>query len=109
MRVFHCKCCGNCCRWDGVVHYVPEEGRRIAEYLGISEYDMIQKYTRLSDDRKELVLADKEDGGCVFLTEDNLCSINPVKPHQCSSYPYEWDVPPEYKALCPGYWEETEE
>ena len=109
MRIFHCKCCGNCCRWEGVVHYKPEEGARIAAFLGISEDRLIQEYTRLADDRTELVFIDKADGSCIFLTEAGLCSINPVKPHQCSSYPYEWDVPTDLKAKCQGSWEEAED
>lgn len=106
MRVFHCKCCGNCCRWEGIVRYKPEEGTAIAEYLGISEDELIQNYTRLAPDRKGLVFTEKSDGACIFLTEDNLCSINPVKPHQCAAFPYDWTVPDELLRRCQGEWEQ---
>ena len=106
MKKFICRRCGNCCRWEGIVHYIPEEGARIADFLGITEDELIQNYTRLSADRSELVFTDKEDGSCIFLTDDNLCLINPVKPHQCSSFPYEWGVPDSHMKLCKGYWTE---
>lgn len=108
MKVFHCKCCGSCCRWEGVVRYKPEEGAAIADFLGIPEEEFIQRYTRLAHDRRGLIFAEKADGACIFLTEDNLCSINPVKPHQCAAFPYEWTVPEEFLSKCHGEWTEEE-
>ena len=109
MRHFVCACCGNCCRWDGVVHAKEEEFPAIAAFLGISVEELIDKFTRLSDDRTGLVYCDKEDGSCVFQNSNNLCTINPVKPKQCATFPQDWDVPPEIKKLCHGHWEEDEQ
>ena len=62
MKVFHCRCCGACCRWEGQVRYLPEEGRKIAEFLGISEEELIQRYTKLARDRRGLVhIPDREE------------------------------------------------
>ena len=106
MRHFVCACCGNCCRWDGVVHAFEDEFPAIAKYLGISVEELIDKYTALSDDRKGLVYPVNADGSCIFLDPKGLCKIHPVKPIQCSTYPYDWNVPSEYAALCKGHWEE---
>ncbi len=103
-RVFHCLCCGNCCRWKGVVRYLSEEGRRIAAFLGISEDDLIQRYTWLSPDRRGLLFQEREDGSCIFLTGENRCLIHPVKPEKCRSFPYEWQTTEDQKDLCQGYW-----
>lgn len=107
MKVFHCRCCGACCRWEGQVRYLPEEGRKIAEFLGISEEELIQGYTKLARDRRGLVFLEKEDGACIFLTEKNLCQIQPVKPLQCGSFPKEWSAPDEFMQQCQGYWSDV--
>ncbi len=106
MRRFVCACCGNCCRWDGVVYAKEEEFPAIANYLGITVEELIDKYTRLADDRKGLVYCCKSDNSCIFLDSNNLCSINPVKPKQCSTFPYDWKVSSEYMEKCNGHWEE---
>ncbi len=107
-KIFKCACCGNCCRWEGVVHVRESELKPIAQFLGISTEELIDKYTRLSSDRKGLVYADKPDGSCVFQDENNLCTINPVKPLQCATFPYDWEIPEEHKGLCHGHWVEVE-
>ena len=107
-KIFKCACCGNCCRWEGVVHVRENELPPIAHFLGISVEEFIDKYTRLSSDRKGLVYADKPDGSCMFQDENNLCTINPVKPLQCATFPYDWEIPEEHKGLCQGHWVEVE-
>ena len=107
-KIFKCACCGACCRWEGVVHVRESELPPIAEFLGISVDELIDRYTRLADDRKGLVYADKPDGSCVFLDENNLCTINPVKPLQCASFPYDWEIPDVHRNLCKGHWVEVE-
>lgn len=99
---FECQCCGNCCRWPGPVRVNDEEIARIAEFLGIEEGDFRCRRTRLAPDRTSLSLLEKADGSCEFLTADNLCAINPVKPQQCMDYPERWDTTPEFRHMCPG-------
>lgn len=109
MKHFKCVCCGACCRWPGYVHIGEKDLSAISQYLGIGVNQFADEYTRLSEDRKGLILNDGDDGECIFLTKDNKCRINPVKPHQCKTFPYDWNVPPEIGALCKGHWEETVE
>jgi len=104
MKTFKCSCCGACCRWPGVVYVREKEMPAIAAHLGISVQELIDRYTRLSDDRTGLVYKDNADGSCIFLTEDNLCRIHAVKPEQCRTFPYDWNVPEDMRKLCHGTW-----
>ena len=98
---FHCRCCGACCRIkDGIVRVSDAEISRIAAYLGMDEAEFIANETELSPDRKGLVLKSRADGACVYLDENNLCRLNPVKPDKCRSFPFEW-TNPDSTAICP--------
>jgi len=93
MPIFHdCQRCTACCRWPGQVRVSEAEIARIAAFLQLSEYDFIQRYTRLQHDRRGLALQEKPDGACVLL-DGNLCSIQPVKPQQCRDFPNLWKYP----------------
>ena len=60
MPVFlECQRCTACCRWPGQVRLTDEEIRRLAEFKGMTEFDFIQKFTRLSIERRGLVLENK--------------------------------------------------
>ena len=87
---FVCLGCGNCCRPSGYVRLQEGEVERIAEFLGVDVDAFIQTQTRITDDRRHLSLLEDEKGVCVFLTPDNRCRINPVKPAQCRGYPWSW-------------------
>ena len=73
---------------------------RIAAYLGMDEAEFIANETELAPDRKGLVLKSLPDGACAYLTSENLCRLNPVKPDKCRSFPFEW-TNPDSKAVCP--------
>lgn len=73
---------------------------RIAEFLGITEADFIANCTELSPDRRSLVLKSSPDGACAYLTQDNLCRINSVKPDKCRTFPFEW-TNPDSASVCP--------
>ncbi len=102
MRDFHCQCCGACCRIpNGIVRVSEAEIARIADYLGMSELTFIDRETELAPDRRGLILKSRPTGACVYLTKDNLCQINPVKPDKCRTFPFEW-VNPDSQSVCPG-------
>ncbi len=65
---------------------------RLAEFKGLSEYDFIQRFTRLTQDRRGLALQDKPNGECIFLEGDD-CSVQSVKPQQCRDFPNLWNFP----------------
>ena len=98
---FHCRCCGECCRIkDGIVRVSDAEVARIATFLGMSEGDFIERETELAPDRKSLMLKSLPDGSCAYLTADNHCRINPVKPDKCRTFPFEW-TNPDSDTVCP--------
>jgi Fe-S-cluster containining protein len=86
---YSCTRCGTCCKWPGHVRLVGDEADKIAEYLNMTTDEFIDKFTHVTDDRKSLSIIEKGFGHCHFLTEEG-CAINPVKPVQCSNFPYKW-------------------
>ncbi len=101
VEVFKCQCCGNCCRVPGVVRVSLEEADTIAAFLGIDPYQFSDQYTVLAPDRKTLIFAGDINGPCRFLTAENRCAINPVKPKQCRDYPSRWRSDA-IEAVCPA-------
>jgi len=99
---FVCQGCGACCRIkNGIVRVGDAEIRRIAEFLGMSEQEFIDRETEVAPDRKGLILKSRPDDSCVYLTEDNRCRIHPVKPDKCRTFPFEWKNP-DSAEICPG-------
>ncbi len=93
MPIFlECQRCTACCRWPGQVRLSETEITRIAAFKGLGEFDFIQGFTRLTQDRRGLALLDQADGACVFL-EQGDCAIQPVKPQQCRDFPNLWNFP----------------
>ena len=62
----------------------------IAAHLGMAEAEFLERYTRVTADRRGLSLTEAPDGACVLLASDGLCRIHPVKPRQCRGFPVEW-------------------
>jgi len=92
MKNFTCKRCGTCCRWSGYVRLQDGEAEEIADYLGLELHFFTSKYTKVTEDRRNLSLIEKEDGSCIFFIEDPVgCAINSVKPKQCRDFPYRWN------------------
>ena len=93
MPIFYeCNRCTACCRWPGQVSLVPEQIATIAAFLGITEPEFIEQFTRLNRTRPGLALQDQADGSCIFL-EGGDCRIQPVKPQQCREFPNLWNFP----------------
>lgn len=88
-----CTRCGNCCRWPGYVRLKERESEAIAAHLELPHGGFLDRFTRLTDDRRGLSLIEKPDGSCIFLERENGCRIQPVKPAQCVGFPNEWNFP----------------
>ena len=89
---YACQRCTNCCRWPGFVKLTDSDISAISNFLGLSEIEFIQEFTRLRPRRDGLALTDQPDGACIFL-EGRNCRIQQVKPIQCSGFPNEWNFP----------------
>jgi hypothetical protein len=104
---FECTRCGKCCSgFPGVVWVNEEELTAIAEYRGEPREEVIGLYTRWVNGRRSLRDNLKDD--CVFYDPAAGCTIYPVRPRQCRSWPF-WQSnieSPETWArtqqLCPG-------
>ena len=93
MPIFHeCQRCTACCRWPGEVRLMDGEVARLAAFQGIGEVEFIQRFTRITNDRRGLSLEEKRNGECVFLDGVD-CSVQPVKPQQCRDFPNLWNFP----------------
>ena len=73
---------------------------RIAAFLGMDADGFIATETEIAPDRRSLMLKSRADGSCTYLTDGNLCRINPVKPDKCRTFPHEWTNPDSHK-VCP--------
>lgn len=85
-----CQRCGNCCRWPGFVRVDENEIGAISDHLGMTDDDFIARHTELRPSRSGLMLTSNPDGSCIFLEGVNTCTIQPVKPRQCSDFPNKW-------------------
>lgn len=84
---FSCTECGKCCGGrPGYVWMTLEEIERIANYLNESIEVFTKKYLRKVHGRWSLLEYSKSYN-CIFL-KDNRCSVYPVRPVQCRTFPW---------------------
>ncbi len=92
---FTCTQCGNCCSGPpGVVWFSDEEAQAIADHLGITKFDLLDRYCKRMGGRWSLDEVKTEHGlDCVFLKRDPVtgkagCGIYAVRPTQCRTWPF---------------------
>ncbi|MEM2121530.1 MAG: YkgJ family cysteine cluster protein [Candidatus Woesearchaeota archaeon] len=88
----NCKNCGNCCK-NGQGFVLNEETKTIAEYLKISEEELLKNYLEKTTLFNKEILKTKTKnqkknnkiptGPCVFYEEEKGCLIHEVKPLFC--------------------------
>jgi Fe-S-cluster containining protein len=89
---YECVRWTECCRWPGQVRLTDSEISALANFLSLSEFDFIQRHTKLRADRRGLALQEKPGGECIFL-EGRDCTVQSVKPQQCRDFPNKWNFP----------------
>jgi Fe-S-cluster containining protein len=98
---FECTRCGACCTGQpGYVWVNNEEITAIAEYRGQSVEELTQEYTRVVGNRRSL--RERSNGDCVFFDGKQGCTVYPVRPRQCRTWPF-W----ESNVATPEAWEHT--
>jgi uncharacterized protein len=86
---FRCTRCGNCCTGPpGFVWVNDEEISAIARYRSETKEQTEALYTRLCDGERSL--KEKANGDCVFYDRQAGCTIYPVRPRQCRTWPF-WE------------------
>ena len=82
---FSCTQCGDCCTGEpGYVWLTRAEIRRLARFLEVTVNDFGERYLRQVGRRYSLI--ERPNGDCAFY--DKGCSVYPVRPLQCRSYPF---------------------
>ena len=87
---FECTGCGKCCYGTPGSHYIKvtgEEMERIRDFLGVGQDWFRRRYIE-SLEPGESGIRLNPDGACPFLDGDGKCSIYPIRPVQCRTYPF---------------------
>jgi Fe-S-cluster containining protein len=105
---FECTKCGACCRNHGdyaFVYLTEHDLRAIPRFIGISRAQFVERYCTKDED---WIVLRMDRPACAFLDEDNRCTIYPVRPKQCATWPFwtenldrsTWEGP--IQDCCPG-------
>lgn len=104
IQAFECQMCGHCCQGEGGIIMTAKDRKRLAEFLGMSEEEMVEKYSETVNGK--IRLQSREDGYCVFFNEG--CGVHPGRPDICRAWPFfrgnlidetSWEMIQDY---CPG-------
>lgn len=86
---FTCTRCGNCCTGaPGYVWVDADELAAIARHRGEPLAEATGLYTRQAG--RGRTLREKANGDCVFFDRAQGCTIYPVRPRQCRTWPF-WE------------------
>ena len=92
---FECTQCGNCCTGpEGAVWFTEEEGRRMAERVGLDEATFLRRHARRLAPGWSLKERKTAYGfDCVFLDRDTVpgkavCGLYEARPTQCRTWPF---------------------
>lgn len=84
---FSCTNCGDCCTgFPGYVWVKEPEIRALAKHLGLSLDEFGRKYLRRVGPRYSLI--ERPNNDCVFWKKGGGCSVYPVRPVQCRTFPF---------------------
>jgi Fe-S-cluster containining protein len=98
---FTCTQCGKCCTGTpGFVWVNDEEIRALAEFRGETVEEVTGLYTFMA--RRGRSLRDLADGDCVFYSKTEGCTVYPVRPRQCRTWPF-WQS----NVASPDTWKQT--
>ena len=86
---FTCTQCGHCCTGEpGFVWVDDADLAAIAEHRGETIEEVRGLYTRWT--ARGRTLREKANGDCVFYDKNAGCTIYPVRPPQCRTWPF-WE------------------
>ncbi len=87
---FECTQCGNCCTSHGDYAYVylaEADVGAISAHLGLDRASFLARH--VAHEEGHLLLR-MDQPACPFLTAERRCSIYPVRPKQCRTWPF-WE------------------
>ncbi len=98
---FTCTRCGHCCTGaPGYVWVTDDEIAALARFRGESVAELTAVSTRLVGGKRSL--REKLNGDCVFYDRHKGCTVYPVRPRQCRTWPF-W----ESNLETPAAWQQT--
>jgi Fe-S-cluster containining protein len=98
---FRCTRCGKCCTGEpGFVWVEDWEIKAIAAFRGETIADFTALHTRKG--YRGVTLREKANGDCIFYDREQGCTIYPVRPRQCRTWPF-WET----NVATPETWEQT--
>jgi uncharacterized protein len=99
---FECTQCGNCCTGEpGFVWLTDDELAALAAFLKEPIDEVRAVHTRTA--RGKRTIREKANGDCVFYDRKKGCTVYPVRPAQCRTWPF-W----ESNVETPEDWERTQ-
>ena len=78
-----CLECANCCKTTGPL-FTPKDIERISKSFRMKPSKFIADYLKIDED-DDYVL---QSVPCVFLSQDNKCSIYDIRPKACREFPH---------------------
>ncbi len=78
-----CLKCANCCKTTSPL-FSERDIKRISKYLRMSPQELEDTYLKRDSDEYFVL----QSSPCVFLGEDNYCSIYDVRPKACQEFPH---------------------
>lgn len=89
---FECLECGQCCSGpeEGYIWITKPEIKLLAEFLDIKPEHLVQKYLKHIG-RRTTIIEERRTKDCIFLEtidDQRRCSIYPVRPNQCRTWPF---------------------
>ena len=98
---FRCTRCGDCCTGaPGFVWVADADLSAIAAHRGETPEEVQAFYTRRTT--RGRTLREKANGDCVFYDREHGCTVYPVRPPQCRTWPF-W----ESNVASPERWQQT--
>ena len=85
---FSCTACGKCCRGPGSVYFTPDDLKAVEEHLGLDAAGKADLRGRLIQAEENGYYVHRAGGACRLLGSDNRCTVYPVRPLQCRTYPF---------------------
>lgn len=85
---FRCTACGNCCRGPGSVFFTPDELEAAFRHLAVHGEDRERWRRLVVQGEHNGYLVHRTAGACRFLGSDNRCTVYPVRPLQCRTFPF---------------------